>query len=169
MDDIDDSSTNWGYCHSSCPIDPTSIPIAPCPTISGAECSFPFVFEGQTWTGCTTVDEPADNPQPWCVTQTDSAGFPIDNGDGNFDDWDYCQPSCPIEQGLTSLAPQQELFTLLVCYHQQKTNFRRMISNFKCPAGLTSLHRGPLLSSSLDSQLINLFNKSMVERLRGMR
>ena len=73
-----------------------------CYTVSGSdpnsECSFPFIFAGQTWNGCTTVD---GDPTPWCVTQTDTFGNPITNADGYFSTWGYCQASCPIDQGLT--------------------------------------------------------------------
>ena len=55
---------------------------------------------GITWTGCTTVDEPADNPQPWCITQTDAYGYPLLDGNGQFTTWGYCHSSCPIDQGL---------------------------------------------------------------------
>ena len=61
---------------------------ASCSTISGPDpssaCSFPFIFEGISWTGCTIADEPAENPQPWCVTQTNENGYPVPlPSDGN--------------------------------------------------------------------------------------
>ena len=72
-----------------------------CSTTSGSdpnsECSFPFIFWGVTWTGCTTVD---GDPRPWCATETDAFGHPITDGDGTFSAWGYCHASCPIDQGL---------------------------------------------------------------------
>ena len=94
------------------------LPTTPSPTTStcstidiyldGPECSFPFVFKGHTWTGCTTVD----GDQPWCPTQTDADGNPIIDGDGTFSAWGYCHSSCPIDQGLTFLL-RQELLRLI--------------------------------------------------------
>ena len=73
-----------------------------CHTVSGpdpiSECSFPFIFAFITWTGCTTF---ADIGGPWCVTQTNEAGYPISNVDNTFTNWGYCHASCPIDQGLT--------------------------------------------------------------------
>ena len=85
---------------------PSGLPTqsASCSTISGpdpsSECSFPFIFEGVSWTGCTIADEPADNPQPWCVTQTNENGRPPVDENGEFSTWGYCHSSCPIDQGL---------------------------------------------------------------------
>ena len=86
----------------SAPPPPPPPPPPTCSTISGPdpECSFPFIFYGITWTGCTTVDEPADNPQPWCLTQTDADGNPIADENGQVSTWGYCHSSCPIDQGL---------------------------------------------------------------------
>ena len=83
------------------PPPPTSSSSPTCPTTSGSdpnsECSFPFIFWGVTWTGCTTVD---GDPRPWCATETDAFGHPITDGDGTFSAWGYCHASCPIDQGL---------------------------------------------------------------------
>ena len=98
---------------------PLGLPIQPasCSTITGpdqsAECSFPFNFADVSWTGCTTADEPADNPQPWCVTQTDENGNPPLDENGQFTTWGYCHSSCPVDQGLIN-----KLFPLHGCFYK---------------------------------------------------
>ena len=79
------------------------IPIsASCFTTSGpgSECSFPFIFSGFSYTGCTIAEEPEDNPKPWCITETDASGFPLLDENGGVSHWGYCPSSCPIDQGV---------------------------------------------------------------------
>ena len=77
-----------------------------CYTISGmdsdSDCRFPFMYNGVTYTGCTTVHGDA---KPWCVTKADAYGNALDAyGDpvsigGNLV-WGHCHASCP--KGLES-------------------------------------------------------------------
>jgi len=48
--------------------------------VSGAECQFPFVFQGQVYNSCTTA---GGFSQPWCST-----------GSNAYRQWGYCASSC---------------------------------------------------------------------------
>merc|ERR1711953_440050 len=54
--------------------------------VSGAECQFPFVFQGQVYNSCTTA---GGFSQPWCSTGTNIFGFHINS------EWGNCGSSCP--------------------------------------------------------------------------
>merc|ERR1711953_299905 len=54
--------------------------------VSGAECQFPFVFQGQVYNSCTTA---GGFSQPWCSTGTNIFGFHINSK------WGNCGSSCP--------------------------------------------------------------------------
>ena len=60
-----------------------------CYTISGSDsysdCRFPFIYNGVTYTGCTTADD--WDAKPWCMTN---------------DAWGHCHASCP--KGLESFS-----------------------------------------------------------------
>jgi len=48
--------------------------------VSGAECQFPFVFQGQVYNSCTTA---GGFSQPWCSTGTNT-----------YRQWGYCDSTC---------------------------------------------------------------------------
>merc|ERR1712055_976700 len=48
--------------------------------VSGAECQFPFVFQGQVYNSCTTA---GGFSQPWCST-----------GSNTYRQWGYCASNC---------------------------------------------------------------------------
>ena len=56
------------------------------------ECQFPFNYLNLNYTGCTLVED----TKPWCVTETDEFGTPIQEEGQSFSAWGYCDPSCPI-------------------------------------------------------------------------
>lgn len=56
-------------------------------------CVFPFVIRGRTYQTCTTVQE--GKRRPWCPTKLDSRR----RVDIISNDWGYCNPSCPFDDG----------------------------------------------------------------------
>ncbi|XP_040579517.1 uncharacterized protein [Lepeophtheirus salmonis] len=84
----------WGNCEAGCPIG-TTVPGA-CPTTNGQQCRFPFVYRGQTYNKCTTVDYEGVY---WCATSLEA-----DNEMGNYG---ICHGNCPgvltVVQGCTIL------------------------------------------------------------------
>merc|ERR1719402_1680943 len=66
-----------------------------CTAVSGADpgtdCVFPFTFNGEVITECTTID--GDNT-PWCSTLTDQNG----NHVGGQGKWGYCASTCTNKQ-----------------------------------------------------------------------
>jgi len=49
-------------------------------------CQFPFIFEGRTYSKCTTVK--SENNKPWCATQVDSDGQVVRGK------WEDCEENC---------------------------------------------------------------------------
>jgi len=76
-------------------VPPTDPPTTETPTsckandgpANGADCIFPFIFNGVTYNGCTTVQD----TRLWCSTSTDSS----DNHIGGQGNWGYCNSACP--------------------------------------------------------------------------
>ena len=50
-------------------------------------CVFPFTYSGTTYNECTSADE----PEPWCATETSDAGNFIS---GEFG---FCNEHCPVD------------------------------------------------------------------------
>ena len=73
---VGDESTTCGSLTAASTSAPPSLPPGTCVTTAGDACVFPFVWQGRTFTTCTSSD--ADSP--WCAT---SGG------------WGYCSPGCP--------------------------------------------------------------------------
>ena len=57
----------------------------------GANCVFPFTYEGVVYTECTTVGD----DKPWCSTLTDQNG----NHVGDQGKWGYCASNCTTKPG----------------------------------------------------------------------
>lgn len=57
-----------------------------CNTVLDKECIFPFQYEGQTYSSCTTAK--SDNGVPWCATEVDNSGVVIPNR------WEDCAQGC---------------------------------------------------------------------------
>eukprot|EP00096_Caligus_rogercresseyi_P009344 TRINITY_DN3157_c0_g1_i3.p1 TRINITY_DN3157_c0_g1~~TRINITY_DN3157_c0_g1_i3.p1 ORF type:complete len:187 (+),score=6.56 TRINITY_DN3157_c0_g1_i3:58-561(+) len=56
--------TAYGVCSDSCPRTSTIGPDV-CGSLEGQRCVFPFVYKGNTYNGCTTLD---NSGRPWCAT-----------------------------------------------------------------------------------------------------
>ena len=76
-------------CSGACTAVP-ALAVAPanndmdCETNSGKFCQFPFIYNGNTYTQCTTVD---NGVQAWCATEV--------NNDMTYRDYDNCNvPTC---------------------------------------------------------------------------
>ena len=53
---------------------------------------------GITFSGCTNINEPEDDPKYWCATATDGENnFISSDALGATSDWGYCSTSCPIQ------------------------------------------------------------------------
>merc|ERR1712038_1280743 len=82
-----------------------------CTTVSGADpgadCVFPFTFNGQVITECTTVD---GDDTPWCSTLTDQNGIHV-NGQGK---WGYCASNCTTKQEWKTVDENVNPITIVV-------------------------------------------------------
>ncbi len=58
-----------------------------------AECIFPFKFDNVWYRACTTENKTA----PWCPTELDISGRPLDDEDGF---WGYCNTKDPLDAGI---------------------------------------------------------------------
>ena len=58
-----------------------------CQTVEGKKCVFPFVYNGNTYNGCT-IDESVDD-LAWCATGVDRNRKVYDEA------WGDCKPGCP--------------------------------------------------------------------------
>merc|ERR1712055_1126563 len=65
-----------------------------CMTVDGANCVFPFTFNGVVYTECTTVLD----AKPWCSTLTDQNG----NHVTDQRKWGYCASNCPTKEDCSS-------------------------------------------------------------------
>jgi len=82
-----------GYCAKTCGVcsDESSMEWNVC-TVgdegvgAGAACIFPFMYKGETYNSCTTVDSDA----PWCATEVDVYGNYIEQ----TSKWGYCGSLC---------------------------------------------------------------------------
>jgi len=70
----------WGNCVDSC---------TGCGTSKGESCIFPFVYEGTTYTECTTRD---NNNTLWCPLETDSEGNWVKDKHASG----ICEPGCTV-------------------------------------------------------------------------
>jgi len=69
----------------------TAVPCVNCTTETGGICQFPFIFQGQTFTSCTSyLDD-----RPWCPTKVDQ----FTNFIAGAQEWGYCNNDCPDDQG----------------------------------------------------------------------
>merc|ERR1712235_230394 len=69
----------------------TVVPCVDCTTETGGICQFPFIFQGQTFTSCTSyLDD-----KPWCPTKVDQ----FNNFIAGAQEWGYCNSDCPDDQG----------------------------------------------------------------------
>ncbi len=55
-------------------------------------CIFPFKYFGQTWTQCTTMNDPEG--KPWCSTKVNEKGSHVKSG--GF--WGRCEENCEPNQ-----------------------------------------------------------------------
>ena len=62
-----------------------------CQTKEGKKCIFPFVYKGNTYDICTTVD--SDNGEAWCAITVER------NRSVPFGFWGDCRPGCPGYEG----------------------------------------------------------------------
>ena len=65
-----------------------------CKTEEGIPCVFPFTFRGRERTSCITGKR---RIEPWCPTQVDSVGFPVDDQWGNCDDNCHTEGKFPLK------------------------------------------------------------------------
>ena len=84
------------YCRKSCGSCGSFAPLGKskndkCQTEEGKKCIFPFVYKGNTYDICTTVD--SDNGHAWCATTVER------NRSVPFGSWDDCRPGCPGYEG----------------------------------------------------------------------
>merc|ERR1711945_89478 len=69
----------------------TAVPCVNCTTENGGICQFPFIFQGQTFTSCTSyLDD-----RPWCPTKVDQ----FTNFISGAQEWGYCNNDRPDDQG----------------------------------------------------------------------
>uniref|UniRef100_A0A0K2UFQ3 Matrix metallopeptidase 9 (Gelatinase B, 92kDa gelatinase, 92kDa type IV collagenase) [Ceratotherium simum simum] n=1 Tax=Lepeophtheirus salmonis TaxID=72036 RepID=A0A0K2UFQ3_LEPSM len=61
-------ANDYGICPSDCASEPTPAPNQ-CQTLTGKLCVFPFMYNGQSYTNCTSVD---NGGIKWCATSVDS-------------------------------------------------------------------------------------------------
>ena len=61
---------------------------------TGANCVFPFMFKGKSYSGCTLAD--ADDGKPWCSTLVDAQGVHV-GGQGK---WGHCGQQCTNDAGI---------------------------------------------------------------------
>ena len=62
---------------------------APCTTTAGQPCKFPFLYRGQEWSHCTTVD--SVNGAAWCAVEVGGDGEVVPGR------WGDCRlPGCPV-------------------------------------------------------------------------
>jgi pimeloyl-ACP methyl ester carboxylesterase len=66
----------WGHCIPECQV---------CHTFNGAECVFPFTYDGREYKTCTDKN----HSSAWCATQTDKTG--------GVKSWGHCRPQCEQE------------------------------------------------------------------------
>ena len=132
----------WLACSIPGPTPPPSSNISSCPTTSGpdSECSFPFLFQGIFWTGCTTVG--GDPNHSWCVTQTNEFGYPVFEEDSTLSNWGYCHASCPIDQGLTLCIRMMCLKISFLSFNIHWKFFRKSITFWKCRHPLLAQFQG---------------------------
>jgi len=67
-----------------------SKPHPTCKADNGKSCYFPFNYEGETYTKCTTADSPSG---AWCATEVDSYGDVVRGS------WADCRRGCPGTSG----------------------------------------------------------------------
>jgi len=88
-----------------------------CETVAGPargeQCQFPFIFRGETRSGCITESDP--DGRLWCSTKVDSQGRHVVGGDH----WAHCSESCPRDLRQTESADSAELtVTPQLCFTQ---------------------------------------------------
>merc|ERR1712227_1184764 len=91
----------------------TVVPCVNCTTETGGICQFPFIFQGQTFTSCTSyLDD-----KPWCSTKVDQ----FNNFIAGAQEWGYCNSDCPDDQGYpaTGAGPACEVRTTGYGYPDQ--------------------------------------------------
>jgi len=73
---------------------PVRCQLTDCLTVGGpdtaSKCQFPFNYDGVTWSGCTTANDP--DGKAWCSTRTDTQGDHVLGG-GH---WGHCDLSCAV-------------------------------------------------------------------------
>ena len=83
---------NWGYCRDICleTIGQNCLTTEDSP-MKDQPCAFPFIYKGQKYFECTSVEDP-DN-RSWCSIKTDEN----ENHVKGKNTWGYCQENCHLE------------------------------------------------------------------------
>jgi len=91
---------DWGECTEK---DSDASQLSTTTDSNGNSCVFPFKYDGQSFSECTTLD--SDNGQPWCATLLDSEGYIVDGEWRDCREQDY---SRIIEKQSSSRLPRKE-------------------------------------------------------------
>ena len=90
---------NWGYCREVCletitdhakeTKEQNCLTTEDSP-IKGRPCAFPFIYKGQKYFECTSVEDP--NNRSWCSIKTDENDIHVKGKNT----WGYCQEYCHL-------------------------------------------------------------------------